>query len=1116
MQRILGRRVFRDLKSNLLRYLALFMLMVMGMYMIVALVGAAETIICGVEQGWQENCLEDGQFSVFVPLQESEIAKLEEQGATIEKSFYMDYETMDSTLRVFQNREKINLFALAEGQMPQKEGQMLIEQHYAAAHDIQLGDTVYLGTEAFQVVGIGSTPDYDAVYASMADCSVEASQFGTSFVLKADYERLRELQESIKAEEYYYSYRLNGALTDDELKELLQSFELDRDKVQDKYFQEMIAEVEADKNDITEGIQELVDGCQELSDGLFEIAENNQDILDGVSELREAMLEEYNKELEDAGIAVVLTLQDYEAQLNSMIANPQKYSGSTKQDIQDMKESLEALQEFEDGVKEYTDGVNEISDGSGELCGGLSQLKENNDSLNGGAQMVFFSMLEQANEQLKAAGAPITLTAENYEEQLKALIATYGTVAPEMASVLEETLQSLQSLDAFADGVSSYTEGVAAATEGSQQLSWGLSVLYTASEPLKEGAGEIFDAMLEMMNTQLAESGLEVELTEANYVEKLDQLVVSGGQIDRELAESLKDGKETLMDLQEFQGGMEEYTDAVQEAADGSLELLDGVHELQDEADEMLEEYFTFDLDNLTAFIPRVDNTRVGASINDVLINKYAGLVAGVIVMILFTYVISVFVVHNIEEESTVIGALYALGVTRRQLLIHYLVLPVIVTIVGCVMGSILGFSSAGIETQMADAVSYFSMPVLEKQYPVYLMVYALVMPPVIAVLVNYIVISRKLKSTALALLRGETKSNSVKELNLGKMGYIRRFQIRQILRELRSSTAVIGGMFISLLILMMSVNCYVLCENYRVAAEEETTYEYLYSYKYPTDEVPEGGTEMYMQGLSKEVLGYNVEVSILGMNEGNPYFEVPVSTKKNELVISSAIASKIGVGVGESLVLSDKVNERDYAFTVTEIVPYTSGLYAFMDIDTLRELFDLEDDEYNVVFAQEALDIDAGRLYATTSRANIKQASEVFVNMMWPMIITMSSLSIIIFMVVMYLMEKVMIDRCAQSIALMKIMGYRKKEVKKLYLDGNLIIVALGAAICVPASKWMMDAMYPYLVSNVAIGMNLKFSAGLYAGIYGGIMLCYWIINRLLVVRLNKMEPALALKMRE
>ena len=44
-------------------------------------------------------------------------------------------------------------------------------------------------------------------------------------------------------------------------------------------------------------------------------------------------------------------------------------------------------------------------------------------------------------------------------------------------------------------------------------------------------------------------------------------------------------------------------------------------------------------------------------------------MVAGVIIMILFTYVISVFVIHEIEKENSIIGTLYALGVIKKQLL---------------------------------------------------------------------------------------------------------------------------------------------------------------------------------------------------------------------------------------------------------------------------------------------------------------------------------------------------------------------------------------------------------------------------------------------------------------
>ena len=41
----LGKRIFRDLKDNFLRWLALFMLIFMGMYIVVSVVGAAENII---------------------------------------------------------------------------------------------------------------------------------------------------------------------------------------------------------------------------------------------------------------------------------------------------------------------------------------------------------------------------------------------------------------------------------------------------------------------------------------------------------------------------------------------------------------------------------------------------------------------------------------------------------------------------------------------------------------------------------------------------------------------------------------------------------------------------------------------------------------------------------------------------------------------------------------------------------------------------------------------------------------------------------------------------------------------------------------------------------------
>ena len=421
-----------------------------------------------------------------------------------------------------------------------------------------------------------------------------------------------------------------------------------------------------------------------------------------------------------------------------------------------------------------------------------------------------------------------------------------------------------------------------------------------------------------------------------------------------------------------------------------------------------------------------------------------------------------------------------------------------------------------GIPVQMQDYYDYFSIPKLTVLYPGYLMVYSIIMPPVVALLVNYFVIRKSLSKTVLSLLRDEKKESKISNINLGKMGFIRLFQIRQMLREVRTGFTVIFGMFISLLILMLGLNCYVMCDHIKSAAESDTKFEYMYTYKYPEEKVIEGGEEAFAKTLKREAYGYNLEVTLLGITAENPYFDVKAEKGENKVVISSAAAQKYKLSAGDDIVLKDEEMGRNYAFTVTDVAEYSTGFYVFMDIDSMRDLFGEADSYYNVVFSDKELDIPAGRLYNTTSRQELVQSSGVFVEMMMPMVVMMVSVSVLIFCVVMYLMLKVMVDRSAFGISLVKIFGYRTEEIRKLYLNGNFYTIALGAAISIPLSKIVMDLMYPYMVSNVACGMNVKFDWQLYVLIFATVILVYLVINQLLVYKINKIQPTEVLKNRE
>ncbi|OPJ59566.1 FtsX-like permease family protein [Clostridium oryzae] len=909
MQKIFRKRVLRDLKSNCFRYLALGLMIVLGMYLVVSLVGAADTVISDVNSMSLKNHLEDGEFSVFVPLTGKQEGKLKNKGITLEKMFYLDYILKDnSTVRVFKSRKKINLIVIDKGRTAKNSKEAVIEKRYSEEHNLSVGDNIAIDGDKLKIVGIGTVPDYDSMLKNMSDSNVDSKHFGLAFVTDKKYENLKENGNYSKTEEYVYGYKLNGKMTNSKLKNYLNKLKLDTKKVRDPYFQEFLNKSTGKKKDIKNGIGKLSTGATRLKKSLSILKKNNITVQAGADRIFKTYLDETYNELEKYGYNQKLTEKNYKAVLQSCIDNTDKADFKIKLGLT-LKE-LDALEKYKHGIDDYTGGVARSSGGAASLTRGMQKLKKNTNKL--------------------------------------------------------------------------------------------------------------------------------------------------------------------------------------------------------------LNKYFKVNINDLTQFVTAADNPRIKASAGDQIINKYAGLVSGIIVMILFTYVISVFVIHGIEKESSTIGALYALGVKKKELVMHYLTLPIVITLLAGACGTVLGFSKYGVNVQLKDCYTYYSVPKLEAFYPFYLIIYGVIMPPVIAVIVNYFVISKKLSQPALKLIRNEQKNSRISNINLGNMGFVRRFQIRQMLREARTGFTVIFGMFISLLVMMIGIDCYVMCHNISVKNKADTKYEYMYTYKYPQKKVPTSGEGCYAETLSKKSHGYNLDITLLGIDNNNPYFNVNTVKGKNKVVVASSTAEKFKLKKGDKLILEDRANNMDYAFTIAGIAPYSVGLHAFMDIDSMRELFGQKKDYYNVVLSSQKLNIAAGRLYTVTTKKDISKSSDVFIDKMIPMISMLIVVSSIIFCVVMYLMMKVMIDRSAFNISLIKIFGYKAAEVRKLYLNGNFYIILVGAIISIPLAKKLMDTIYPYFVSNVACGIDLRFSGQLYLGIFAGVMLLYFVINQLLVGRLKKLSPAEVLKNRE
>lgn len=657
-------------------------------------------------------------------------------------------------------------------------------------------------------------------------------------------------------------------------------------------------------------------------------------------------------------------------------------------------------------------------------------------------------------------------------------------------------------------------DGINDLLDGAEELRDGLQELADNNEDLKDGAGAVLDAYLSEANKALGGYGIKT-LTRDNFEQVLESQIRS--ESNALLKMSMNNLLTELTELKEYADGVDEYADGVQGAADGAEEVRDGVQELKDDTEKIIDEIFDSDAGNLLAFIKAKDNVRIQAASGDQELYRSVGTIAGCIILVLISYVLSVFVVHSIDRESSVIGALYALGVKKKDLMKHYVTLPTIIAAVSGIIGTAIAYSNAGVRVQMQDCYNYYSLPNLDVIVMPYLIIYGIIVPPVICWAVTSLVINKRLSRQVLMLIKNEQRVSKGKDIKLKNMKFMRLFKLRQILRERRTAFTVVFGMFVSLLIAVMSLEIFVYCDNVRIQYPEDTKYQYMYTYKYPSENPPQGGYEAYAKTLKKEIYGYNFDVTLLGITEDNPFFDTDLADSHSQVTISSSISYKYGLQVGDVITLKDEENDKFYAFEISDITQYAPGFMVFMPYDKALELFGEQDDYYNVVFADHELDIEPGRLYSTTTKADVEKAAGIFVNQMKSMILTLGGVSALIFAIVLYLMMKVMIDRSAFSIALIKIFGYRQKELKKMYLDGNFYVVAIGALISVPLTKLIMDVVYePAFVPNVACGIDKAFPIWVYIMVYAVIFILYFIINHLLVRRIKQMLPAEVLKNRE
>lgn len=560
----------------------------------------------------------------------------------------------------------------------------------------------------------------------------------------------------------------------------------------------------------------------------------------------------------------------------------------------------------------------------------------------------------------------------------------------------------------------------------------------------------------------------------------------------------------------------------------------------------------------LEAFVPQYQNQAINFTGDDMGSDKAMIIMLLYIVIVIMAFVFGITISNTIRKEAGVIGTLRASGYTRRELVMHYMTLPVLITLVGALIGNILGYT---VFKGVCAGMYYgsYSLPTYVTIWNAEAFLLTTVVPVIIMLVVNYGILRHKLKLSPLKFLRRDLSGRKQKRaIRLSpKIKIFSRFRLRVIFQNMSNYIVLFIGILFANLLLMFGLLLPSVLSHYQLEIQDNMLAKYQYMLQVPVSAVSGNKfeslvslLEFYMDSETKnedaeEFSAYSLntlpgkykseEVLLYGIEPDSKYVKINfddtqdkiesgnTEEKKNEgktdkpadeikkestgVYISKAYADKFLLHEGDTITLKEKYEKDEYSFKIVGIYDYTAALCVFMPRSDLNDLFDLGDDYYSGYFSDtEITDIKNQYIGSVVNLDALTKISRQLDVSMGSMMGLVNGFAIMIYMVLIYLLSKIIIEKNAQSISMVKILGYTNGEISRLYILSTSVVVVLCLLLSLPIETAVMNVLFrEMMLASISGWITLWIDPMIYVQMFGAGIVTYGLVALLEFRRVKK-----------
>ena len=509
---------------------------------------------------------------------------------------------------------------------------------------------------------------------------------------------------------------------------------------------------------------------------------------------------------------------------------------------------------------------------------------------------------------------------------------------------------------------------------------------------------------------------------------------------------------------------------------------------------------------------------------------SYVGIFSGLFLFIAMLSVITT-MTRVVKKQKLQIGTLKALGFKNSKISSHYIGYGFWISLLGAICGIILGRFFIG-NVFIGLEMSFFEIPngkavINNMSYVVALCVVAVVS------LITYLTCRKELKKIPAESLRNELPKVKNGSLNLTtkklfrKMNFSSKWNLRDIIRnKFRTITGVVGIVGCCTLIvcafgMLNSMNHFIKLQfedlydfDYKLTLNENISEKDLKELtdKYGNSTSQTLGIEIkdsngngvanniFVDDSNNLVRFQNSKDKFININDNTGIYVTSKLAENNNYKLGDIVTWHI---YGDSTYYESKIvgfnkNPQNQNITVTR--SYLESLNVKYTPDSLYTKSDLKG----------VKEIDGVSLIQ--DKNSLKESMESMLSTMKKMIILIIFFAILLGAIIIYNMGILSYSEKEYQFATLKVLGFKDKKIKKIFIQQNLWITALSVIIGLPSGYYLTSWLFKAcLDDNFDFGVHINITTYIIATV--GTFLVSYLVSKFLARKVNKIDMVSSLK---